>query len=295
MTAMARKGEELVDPAPVSAAQLLSFDEFLSPLAMCDSVAGVVLIGSIAAEAIGDSSDYDLLVVFDDLPAPLRIVTTWVDQSFTEIYCTTTDAIARIASTEAPIPSSSEEGTLVSWLRSGKIELDRTGILESAQKAARTNVQLAFASGADLYEAWRTIGYNVAQAKRYLLMDDPVSRTALEMRLLYSLSEAMTGYFAVRRIAWDGEKAAVRYWTDHDPTFLDLFRTCLAETDPGRRVSSYEALARLAVAPVGELWTVGTTVIGLGSGFGTGQSQAPTTADPSAALAAWSALIAGGE
>ena len=92
-----------------------------------------------------------------------------------------------------------------------------------------------------------------------LASDDPVYQQALDMRLLYSVAEVFTGYFDLRRLSWEGEKAAIRYLAANDPEYLDLFQRCLAEADRARKAQLYEQLAALATAPASGLWQDGAT------------------------------------
>jgi hypothetical protein len=269
----------------------LTLDDFVARLAARPLIEGILFVGSTATERMTPTSDYDLLVVFESLPAPLRLVTTWVDGRLTEVFCTTTQAIAHVGEAEGGFAENSEEGALLTWLRSGRIAFDRRGVLRDARAAALNAAPPTPPSDDAAYEAWYKIGYSVAQTKRYLAANDPNAHVAVEMRLLYSLADVMTGYFTVRRMPWKGEKAAIRYWTDQDPEFLARFRACLAETDCRRKVERYKEVARLALAPLGAPWTFGTTAIALGPGYGTGQ-QPSTESDPGEALAAWEALTA---
>jgi hypothetical protein len=263
----------------------MSFDDWLERLAGHQAIVGLLLIGSGAAETMTEWSDIDLLVVFDRLPAPFRVVNTWVDDRLTEVYCITRQALDRITTAEA-WPSASEEGVVVAWLRLGRIVLDRDGELAAARDVARSTIRLMEATDEQVYHAWVKIGYNVAQMKRYLAMGDDIANLTVDMRLLYSLSEVMTSYFVVRRLPWQGEKAAIRYWMEHDPVFLEMFQACLAELDRQRKVGLYEEVARLAVEPVGALWTYGTTAISLGWGFASDDSVAGM-AHLQEALTAW--------
>jgi hypothetical protein len=176
-------------------------------------------------------------------------------------------------------------------LRTGRIAFDRAGRLGWAQEAARQGRPPALPGEREIYDTWRTIGYNAAQLRRYLASDDPVAQHAVDLRLLYSLMDVVTGYFTVRRLPWRGEKAALRYLEVHDPDYLDQLRRCLAERDRERKARQYEELARLALAPVGGLWEAGTTVVAPGAGYGAG-GEAPPAGSAEDALALWQQLAA---
>lgn len=266
-----------------------SLEETLTRIATHDHVDGVMLLGSTGTADFTPTSDYDVLIVFSVLPAPLRIVNTWIDGRLAEIYCTTSVAIEQILGVTTPWPDGSEEATILGWLRSGRMYFDRHGTLHGAQARAAVVPGPELPGDVVIYEAWRKIGYNVAQVKRYLGADDPVSQTAVDLRLLYSIDEVKLHYFTVRHLPWRGEKAAIRYWADHDPGFLRLLRRYFAESDRHHRVALYEELARLTLAPLADLWGIGEAAISLGAGYGSGKT--PAAPSPTQALDFWQELL----
>ena len=267
-----------------------TLEQLLARLSRQDTVEGILLMGTTASGALTPTSDYDVLLVLSDPPAPLRIVNTWVDGRLTEIYCTTASAVVRVAAGPAGWPDASEEGALAEWLRTGRIVHDRTERLARSQEAVRASPPPRPPDAADVYEAWRKIGYNVAQMRRYLESEDPAGQTSVDLRLLYSVFEVVLHYFTVRGLPWRGEKPAVRHLEAHDPAYLDRLRECLAEPDRTRKVELYEELAQLTLAPVGGLWGGGQTVVAAGAGWGAGPATPPTGTVQSA-LGYWRELI----
>lgn len=260
-------------------------DDVLGRISAHPLVDGILLVGSTGSEALAPDSDYDLLVVLSGLPAPLRIVNTWVDHRLTEAYITTTAAIERILNTSMPLPDGSEEAGILRWLREGHIAHDRRGILHTACEKAPTLQEPALPGDREIHEAWRKIGYNLAQMRRYLAAGDDISRLTVDMRLLYSVDEVKMHYFTVRKLAWRGEKAAIRYWSEHDPDFLALLRDYFGAADQHARVDLYASLAESALAPVGQPWQFGETIVSVGAGWGTGgEAIVGTEAE---ALALW--------
>lgn len=247
---------------------VLTLDTLVAHLARQAAVSGILFMGTTGTAALTPTSDYDLLLVFDALPVPLRLVTTWVDDRFTEIYCTTTQAVERVAADPASFVDGSDECILLTWLREGRIVHDRDQILTTAQPCARQESRPVMRSATDIAEARRGISYNVAQLHRYLASDDPVSQVVVDLRLLYSLFEVVFHYFPVRHLPWRGEKTAVRYWQEHDPDYLALLNPYLAEGDRRRKAKLYEDLARRTLAPVGGLWDQGMTTVAMGAAWG---------------------------
>jgi predicted nucleotidyltransferase len=266
-----------------------TLETFVRRLAMNNSVIGILLMGSTGTENLTPTSDYDVLVAFDSLPVPLRIIQTWVDGRLTEVYCTTLDALKKIVGSETPWLAESEQGVVVEWLRTYRIVHDPRGHMQALQADARAAPPPLPPNDQQVYHAWRKIGYNVAHMRRYLASTDLLTQEVVDWRMLYSLFEVLAGYFTVRRLPWRGEKAALRYLEAHDPAYLAQVRACLTEVDRARKVERYADLARLTLAPVGELWTEGTTIVALGANYGSSAEAPPGTVDQS--LIFWQSLI----
>ncbi len=271
--------------------ETLTLDEFAVRLASHAAVDGILFMGSTGSGALNAASDYDLLLILADDPAAPRMIVTWVDGHFTEIYCTPITALARIVAEPTAWREGSDEGAVINWLRDGRIVHDRAGRLAGAQAIARAALPLAVAAPEGAYWAWGALGYNVAQSKRYLASDDPIYREVVDFRLLYGLAEVMKAYFTVRGLPWRGEKEAIRHWTAHDPAYLTLFRSCLAETDRARKVAHYEELARRTLVPVGELWAAGTAMVGAGAGWGAGPDAPRGSIEIEETNAFWQAMV----
>lgn len=284
----------MIDITTAATTNAMTLKGVIGRLMRHDAVDGIMLLGTTGTDRLTPTSDLDILLVLNDLPAPMRMVNTWIDGRLAEVYCTTVDAIERIVADGATWRDGTEEATLLVWLREGHIVHDRSGRLEIARERAGNLSHPTLADEREIHEAWRKIGYNAAQIKRYLAADDPASQSAVDMRLLYSVAEVNLHYFTVRRLPWRGEKPAIHYWQDHDPKYLACFHRFSAETDRHRRVELYEELATRALAPVGGLWSEVQTTIAVGAGYGTGELAAPegTVED---ALAFWRELLGGND
>jgi len=223
------------------------------------AVEGVVLVGSGGRGEVTAGSDYDVLVVLSDNPVPISLILTTIDGRIAEVVFRTTDEIERLTVGIATIRDASADGGIAHRFADGRILFDRVERLARAQTAIRAAMPLIMATEAEQYAAWFNVNYDLRMLKYILRADDPVHRLAVDYRLLAMLSDLWPCYFTVRRLAWRGEKSAIRHFTDYDPHYLTLFRACLAETNRTRKVEIYEELARRAVAPVGELWAENAT------------------------------------
>ena len=242
----------------------MTFEKVMKRLSRCRIVAGWITIGSASKNELTPASDYDLVVVLSEMPdtlAPCGV--TYIDQRLTDLIFVTTAQIDQILALDEPVDGEDWLGRIVRWLEVGVVGFDRSGRLHRAQQKVQTGEWLE-AMDEDAYSPWFRINYNLVQSKRLLASDDPVYLMAADMRLaLYGAPDLLFNYFVIRNLRWEGEKAAVRYLMAHDPFYLDLFRQFVAESNRECKFQLYEQLATLTVAPMGELWHDGTTVLGL--------------------------------
>ncbi len=238
---------------------LMTLDDMIARLSKHTAVEGVVLVGSGGRGELTTGSDYDLLVVLSDNPVPLSLILTTIDGRVAEIVFRTVDDIERLAIRITTVRDDSADGGIAHRFADGRILFDRVGRLARARAAIQSAMPLMMATEAEQYAAWFNVNYNLRMLKYILRADDPVHMLAVDYRLLAMLADLWSCYFTVRRLAWRGEKNAIRHFNDHDPSFLTLFRACLVETDRARKVEMYEELARRAVTPVDELWAEDAT------------------------------------
>jgi predicted nucleotidyltransferase len=271
--------------APASTGDL-PLDTVPARLARHPAVDAVAVLGSFTIGTAHAASDYDLLIVLREMPVPLGVGLTTIGGRLADLIFLRLAAVAQVATTADSIVADSPEGKLVRWMETARIALDRSGYLARIQARARTDPRLTYAGPADRYRAWFSTNFNVQHNRRMLAAPDPVYRTALDIRLLYSLHEVWLAYFQTRGLPTRGEKAGVRYLLAHDPAFLARFQACLAEPDRGRKMGIYEELAQAALAPLGGLWPPAVTAMQL-DGDAAG---APGAVEQ--ALAFWEALVA---
>lgn len=237
----------------------MTLDDVTAHLSTHAAVEGIVLVGSGGRGELTAGSDYDLLVVLSGKPVQISLILTTIDGRIAEVVFRTTDEIERLAVDIVTVRDASANGGLAHRFADGRILFDRVERLARAQTAIRAALPLMMATEAERYAGWFNVNYDLRMLKYLLLADDPVHMLAVDYRLLAMLADLWPCYFMVRRLAWRGEKSAIRHFNDHDPHFLTLFCACLAETDRTRKVERYEELARRAVVPVGELWAEDAT------------------------------------
>lgn len=78
---------------------------------------------------------------------------------------------------------------------------------------------------------------------------------------VYGHTDIWFGYFTIRKLPWDGDKAAVNYLLANDQVFLTTFQSFLAASTLAEKLRLYRQAAELAVAPHGGLWSPWATVM----------------------------------
>ena len=264
--------------AAASPASDATLDDVVRRLGSHPDVEGVALGGSGQDSLLTGASDIDLLVVVVEKWSNLRVGVTWIEGRMGDLLFATTSEVESISDAEPALDVNGWVRRVAAFLACARILVDQGGRLVRAQRAAQQWPEESPSPfGGDAYRAWHKINYDRQHNRRMLASGDPDYVTALEVRLLYAFADVFAGYFAIRRLRWEGEKAAVRYLREHDPAFLELFRQCLAEQDRHARFALYEQLCREATAPAGGLWASEPTSAHL---------RDPETATPEAHAAA---------
>lgn len=255
----------------------LTFEQVTDRLAARPEVEGLLAIGSTGREAVTAASDYDLVVVLNAMPAPLKIALTYVDHRLTDIIFVRAGEVEGAA-------GQWEAAQLRGWLRAGRIVFDRAGRLRAAQARATAAAE-AESPHRERYAAWFSTNYNLQQTRRMLASDDPAYQMAVDLRLLFSLHEVWRHYFTARGLTVAGEKDQTRFLLAHDADFLSAFHDTLQAPDRQTKFALYERLAQTAIAPLGGLWADEMTSIMPDPGV-------PWDANtPSQALAFWQRLV----
>ena len=90
---------------------------------------------------------------------------------------------------------------------------------------------------------------------------DPVHQTAADMMLLACLTGTWRAYFDLRGLAWTGEKAAIRYWLQHDMACYERVQAVLRAGERQERLHAYQQLVDYVLMPVGALLSKGQTAV----------------------------------
>lgn len=240
----------------------MSLEEVVSRLAAHTAVTGLMTIGSTRGDSFTAVSDYDLVVVLQDMPFPLHVGLTYIDERLTDLLFVRVESIDEICRDETqPVDPNQWQGRIIRWLQQGEIVFDRSGQLAATQERVRKSEVLLPISDGAKRSAWFASYYNLLQTQRLLASSDPLHEMTIDLRLLFSLYQLWTNYFVVRDVLWEGDKAAIRFLEAHDPAFLRQFRGCLGESNRGEKVRQYGQLVDLAMAPTGVRWNAGETSV----------------------------------
>ena len=265
----------------------MTLHEFVARLKRSNSAVAVAIIGSAGEAKINPASDYDILIVLEDPPVPMTGGVAFVEGRFTDIVFMTSEEVRTLSEADySQISMNSREGVFLRWMQTARIEFDKAGYLDKIQRESPNRLSLRPPDEGGIYSRFDKASYNLAHTRRMLISDNPDYLMAVDVRLLYQMADLMVDYFLVRKLPWQGEKHAVRYWKSHDPGYVDLFMKCINESNRDRKVDLYHRLASETMAPIGEPWQASETRLRLGS------ASQMTSENVEAAVRFWRSMLA---
>ncbi len=249
-------------PLPHAATASMALAEVLSVLSRHPLVDGLVTVGSTGRGTLTEISDYDVLVVLAEMPVPLHVGMTYIDHRLTDLLFATTTQVQQIHTAERPIDGDAWEGRIARWLVDGRVVFDRRGIIRQAQAKVSASDWIRPLADIDGYGAWIGVNYNLLHTRRLMQSNDPVHLYAAELRMsMYGVNNVLLSYFRLRKLLWEGDKAAIRYLMAHDPAYFELLQQFLRESDLYRKFAAYERIAAATLAPRSTLWQGESTVL----------------------------------
>lgn len=236
---------------------MIKLAELINNLKSKTTVDAVFLTGS-QGDDHKPYSDIDLVVILDKHTQDLTSLYTWIGDKFADIFFFDHADLERI-NTAKDLPGNAIDGVFASWLQKATIQFDKSGkVTELKNKAEELIAKIHIPkSEKDLF--WQKINYNLVANTRYFESNDPAYYEALEMRLLYSVSDVFTGYFEFRDITWRGEKVCMKYLKENDTAFYNTFIQYTKASNLSDKFKSYTDLCNLAFKGVGDykLWNKG--------------------------------------
>lgn len=276
----------------VSSSRYLTLDETVNRLTRSAHVMGLALFGARTTAARDSVSDYDLLVFLAHQPIPIFQMLTHIDGRMADIVFADVETAERIFTLDHPVKIGSPEGMLIHKIYNAEIVYDASGWLANVQRHVQTRSQvgdwLLTATERERYAAWFWQNHGLFHVKRMAQSRDPIYVTAADLMLMRGLADLCRSYYTVRQLVWEGEKAALRYLAVHDPEYLALLQSCLAEHNRGRKIEQFEQLVAHALAPAAPPWSPGVTAVILRN-----STQQPEQVEE--ALQFWEGLLNGAD
>ncbi|MCR4334113.1 MAG: nucleotidyltransferase domain-containing protein [Patescibacteria group bacterium] len=211
-----------------------SLQEIINTLSKNDNIDALLLCGSTATEKQTKSSDYDLVLVVKEKPEKLLSLFTYINDLPADIFFFTLSNIRDIISNKQVKEGC--ETWFLRWLSKGKISFDKSRYLSKLQNMI-SEIQYPPDISGDT--AVYKINYNLVNNMRYFESNDPLYHSALEIRLLYSIVEALVGYFSMHHIYWEGEKKAIQYLEENDPEYLSIFQKATRASNLHDKFTTY--------------------------------------------------------
>lgn len=243
----------------------LGIEEVITRLSTNKTVAGILQIGSLRKGQLTPASDYDLVIILDKAPKHWFVGVTQIDQRFTDLIFVSRLAVQTLLELDGPIEHEDDIAPIIRWFHDGEFLYDRDGLVKAAQEKVKRGDWIKPLPADAVYGAWFQINYDLAQLKRMILSEDPLYQQVVDIRMaVYGTSDLWFGYFTLRKIEWFGDKAAIRYLSEHDPEFLRVFQQFInCPQNRVAKIKAYEKAAYLAAAPLGGIWPEDTTVVNL--------------------------------
>lgn len=270
---------------PETISNRLTLQAALARLSAHEVVDGLALFGSRVGGTAFPASDYDLLILIESLPVGIFQMLAHIDGRMADVVFVLSSQADRLLASAGTVPSNSNDGRFLLKMQTAQIVYDASGRLGRAQDLARQGGWQAPHTYADQYSAWFWQNHGLIHMKRMAQAQDPIYDTSVDLMLSGGLHDICRAYYQARHLAWEGEKAAMRYLQQHDSTYLALLRECLAASDRARKLQLFEQLVAESLSPVGGLWAVGNAAVCL-DGPEVTQSQVET------ALNFWESLFA---
>jgi len=198
----------------------ISYSDLINNLKDRKEVDAVFITGSFATSTAGRASDLDLVIVLNENIPKLQSVYEKIDGVFADIFFFDKTDLKRLIRAKK-LDGNSMDGILLSWIQKADIKFDKSGLLTKIKKRA-SKIHL-FVSNVEKRNILQRISYNYNRNERYFKSKNKKYLEALNILLMYSVVELITGFLILRDKPWRGEKDAIAFIEKQDPTFKRLF------------------------------------------------------------------------
>ncbi len=248
-----------------SVSDQFSIEEVIARLKASPLVDGLAEFGSRAASRAQASSDYDLLILVQAMPAPVFQMITTIGGRLADIVLVEVEAADRLLmASERPKPGT-REALFAQKMQTARVLYDASDRLHRVREQVTSetwDVRPAHDHrDSDLYLAWFWQSLGLLHLEALTQSEDPVHQSAFDMMLTSCLSGTWRSYFDIRRMPWEGEKAAIRYWMEHDSEYLRVVTKCLDSRDRRERLTAYRDAVEQTIEPIGKTLSRGETAL----------------------------------
>ena len=240
----------------------LSLTEVIQRLEQKPIVDAILLMGSTGNASLTPHSDYDILLVVDEMPVKLFSVLTTIDGHVGDVYFVAASEVDQLITRNEVIDASELAGKLVKWVVTGTISADKSGRLKRLKEKSEKSDTLQITEN-QIYSTWFALNYNYRQNLRYFRSQKPLYLTTLTFRLSWGVFECFTEYFVLRDMEWKGEKDAIEWLHTHAPAYLELVQACLLENNINKKFPLYEKVLTATIPDEMGIWkeaSVGVTL-----------------------------------
>ena len=236
-----------------------SLSEVIDHLSRSPRVKALFTTGT-TATGLGPSSDIDLVVILDTNEDGIKSAYTMIGSRFADIFFFDVDFVNRVAQLKS-VPANGFEGIFVTWLAKGKIEKDERGLLAEVKKQSEVTAKRFDISFEEKQGIWFKANYNFIANQRYFRSEEELYHKALEIRLLYSVTELIVAYFTLRDLPWRGEKEAMGYFERDDTGMLQLFMDYVRSPSLTQRFDLYEKLFKAVMYGDFQAWDTNFLIV----------------------------------
>ncbi|MDQ5955242.1 MAG: Polbeta protein [Patescibacteria group bacterium] len=238
---------------------MLTKEAVIEVLQKKDVVEAVFFTGSYGAGNQTNNSDLDLVIILRKNTDYLRSVYTWIDGMFADVFFFEHDDLKRIR--EASVtPANSMDGILITWLSKASVAFDKDGLTTALAQDKELPNRL-HPTDQEKRDWWQQVNYNLVTNTRYYNANTDVYREALGLRLLYSTSQLVNCFLALRDIAWRGEKEAFAYIKENSQAFFNSYLQFQASTSIEDKFAAYKSMTDHVFPEGYTIWTLGTVVV----------------------------------
>lgn len=232
---------------------MTKLQEIINNLKLKQEVDGVLIAGSQGAGEEKPYSDIDLVVVLSKNSKNIRSIFEWTDGKPMDTYFFDQNELKKLMSLEE-VPANKMDAVLVDWIFKSKIEFDKSGVL-SELKDKSIEIKKKFAVPTEEMRSFENkINCGYITNKRYFDSNNPIYLEALEIKLLFDISNVLVGYFEFRNIPWRGEKFAVTYLKENDAIFYKNFKNSVSGADVADKFKAYEKMVESVFTGEYSVW-----------------------------------------